>query len=236
MNPGRTFSLPMEARDYECDLQGIVNNSVYLNYFEHTRHSFLKSIGLDFHRLHTEGLDAVVRRIEIDYRRSLTGTDEFTSSLRISMKGRLQCVFDQSIHRLPDGEEVEVIDEDFLEYPDRHLPRLVVRKPRPDPFQRRADVLHFRGDLAVELAATFEDAPVGLDCPSPGPTVLDLHDRDVDLFLLFPVELDLDLDRIGLLELRRRDDEWLLFLRDLDGCAAGEGDGGEQHNPAPDAV
>lgn len=96
----------MEARDYECDLQGIVNNSVYLNYFEHTRHSFLKHIGLDFRRLHREGVDAVVRRIEIDYRRSLTGMDEFTSNLRISLKGRLQYIFDQSIHRLPDGEEM----------------------------------------------------------------------------------------------------------------------------------
>jgi acyl-CoA thioester hydrolase len=106
MNSRITFSIPMEVRDYECDLQGIVNNSVYLNYFEHTRHSFLKSIALDFHRLHTEGLDAVVRRVEIDYRRSLTGMDAFTSSLQISMKGRLQCVFDQSIHRQPDGEEM----------------------------------------------------------------------------------------------------------------------------------
>ena len=106
MNPERTFSLQMEARDCECDLQGIINNAVYLNYLEHTRHSFLKSIGIDFHQLHSEGLDAVVRRIKIDYRRSLTGMDAFTSSLQVCMKGRLQFVFDQRIHRLPDGEEM----------------------------------------------------------------------------------------------------------------------------------
>lgn len=96
----------MEARDYECDLQGIVNNSVYLNYFEHTRHTFLRSIGLDFYQLHLQGFDAVVRRIEIDYRRSLTSTDAFVSTLSITMKGRLQYVFDQSIHRQPDGVEM----------------------------------------------------------------------------------------------------------------------------------
>ncbi len=96
----------MEVRDYECDSEGIVNNAVYLNYFEHTRHSFLKHIGVDFNRLHREGFDAVVRRIEIDYRRSLTGMDEFSSDLQVSMKGRLQYLFDQSIHRLSDGEEM----------------------------------------------------------------------------------------------------------------------------------
>lgn len=31
------FSIEMEARDYELDLQGIVNNSVYQNYIEHAR-------------------------------------------------------------------------------------------------------------------------------------------------------------------------------------------------------
>jgi len=106
MKEERIFSLQMSARDYECDLQGIVNNSVYLNYFEHTRHTFLRSIGLDFHLLHIEGFDAVVRRVEIDYRRSLTGMDEFVSSLGVSMKGRLQYVFEQRLHRHPDGVEM----------------------------------------------------------------------------------------------------------------------------------
>ncbi len=35
------FELEFTVRDYECDLQGIVNNAVYLNYLEHTRHQYL---------------------------------------------------------------------------------------------------------------------------------------------------------------------------------------------------
>ncbi|NLI24182.1 MAG: acyl-CoA thioesterase, partial [Bacteroidales bacterium] len=32
---GYYFELEMEVRDYECDIQGIVNNAVYMNYLEH---------------------------------------------------------------------------------------------------------------------------------------------------------------------------------------------------------
>ena len=36
MNPSYIFSLEMQVRDYECDLQGIVNNANYQHYTEHT--------------------------------------------------------------------------------------------------------------------------------------------------------------------------------------------------------
>ena len=63
---GQPFELEFSVRDYECDLQGIVNNGVYLNYFEHARHSFLITKKIDFAGLHAEGIDLVVSRIEID--------------------------------------------------------------------------------------------------------------------------------------------------------------------------
>ena len=34
------FELKMKVRDYECDLQGIVNNANYQHYIEHTATSF----------------------------------------------------------------------------------------------------------------------------------------------------------------------------------------------------
>ena len=39
------FETRMEVRDYECDIEGIVNNANYLHYIEHTRHLFLRSLG-----------------------------------------------------------------------------------------------------------------------------------------------------------------------------------------------
>ena len=42
------FETRMEVRDYECDIEGIVNNANYLHYAEHTRHLFLRSLGVSF--------------------------------------------------------------------------------------------------------------------------------------------------------------------------------------------
>ena len=96
------FELEFTVRDYECDLQGIVNNSVYLNYFEHTRHTFLLSRKIDYAQLHKDGLDLLVARIEIDYKLSLTSGDRFLIRMNTYSEGPLRMIFDQYILRLPD--------------------------------------------------------------------------------------------------------------------------------------
>ena len=50
------FKLNMSVRDYECDLQGIVNNAVYQNYLEHVRHAYLRSVGIDFAEYAARGI------------------------------------------------------------------------------------------------------------------------------------------------------------------------------------
>lgn len=97
------FELPFKVRDYECDLQGVVNNGVYQNYLEHTRHEYLKEIDLDFAQMHEEGQDAFVVRIEIDYKTALRSGDEFVVKLRPDREGRIKFVFYQDIYRLPDN-------------------------------------------------------------------------------------------------------------------------------------
>ena len=96
------FEEYFKVRDYELDLQGVVNNSVYQNYLEHTRHEFFKAIGLDFAALHYEGIDAFVAKVEIRYRHPLRSGDKFVCRLNVEKKGKLQYVFYQDIFRLPD--------------------------------------------------------------------------------------------------------------------------------------
>lgn len=95
------FRTEMEVRDYECDIQGIVNNANYLHYLEATRHKFIQSLGLSFKKLHDDGMDVVVSEIEIKYRTALTGDDKFLSCLNYHRDG-IRLVFEQDIYRLSD--------------------------------------------------------------------------------------------------------------------------------------
>ena len=95
------FETRMEVRDYECDIEGIVNNANYLHYLEHTRHLFLKSRNLSFAEMHRKGVDAVVARMNLQYKVPLRCDDEFVSRLSVSKEG-IRYVFRQDIYRLPD--------------------------------------------------------------------------------------------------------------------------------------
>ena len=99
------FELKMKVRDYECDLQGIVNNANYQHYIEHTRHEFLLAHGISFARLHEEGTDAVVARLNMQFKTPLRSGDEFVSKLYLKKEG-LRYIFLQDIFRLPDMKAV----------------------------------------------------------------------------------------------------------------------------------
>lgn len=96
------FSIELDVRDYECDMQGIVNNAVYQNYLEHTRHQYLKSIGLNFSNLTARGIILVLISIELNYKLSLRSGDSFISGLSMLRISPLRFGFEQYIIRNPD--------------------------------------------------------------------------------------------------------------------------------------
>lgn len=99
------YELQMKVRDYECDIQGIVNNANYQHYLEHTRHQFLLSLGVKFVEMHTRGIDAVVARINIQFKTPLKSDDDFVSKLYLKKEG-LRYVFFQDIYRASDNKLV----------------------------------------------------------------------------------------------------------------------------------
>jgi acyl-CoA thioester hydrolase len=100
------FPLSMAVRDYECDMQGVVNNAVYQNYLEHARHEFLKAHGIDFAALTRAGINLVVVRAELDYKGSLTSGDAFVVYTRMEQQSRLKFAFHQRIVRERDGKDM----------------------------------------------------------------------------------------------------------------------------------
>lgn len=96
------FETRMEVRDYECDIEGIVNNANYLHYIEHTRHLFLKSRGVSFAQMHERGVDAVVARVTMQYKVPLRCDDVFISRLAVTKHGA-KFVFQQDLFRERDG-------------------------------------------------------------------------------------------------------------------------------------
>lgn len=95
------FELRMKVRDYECDLQGIVNNAIYQHYTEHTRNEFLRSRLEGMEDLHERGIDTVVARLEMQFKAPLHPGDEFLCGLNVRKEG-LKYIFDQDIVRLKD--------------------------------------------------------------------------------------------------------------------------------------
>jgi len=96
------FETEFEVRDYECDIQGIVNNANYLHYTEHTRHLFLQSAGLSFSRLHSQGVDAVVARMQLQFKTPLRPDDIVLSKLWLEREG-LRYIFHHDLYRKADG-------------------------------------------------------------------------------------------------------------------------------------
>lgn len=97
------YELRLKVRDYECDLQGIVNNANYQHYIEHARHEFLLSTGVSFADLHRRGIDAVVARLNMSFKTPLRSGDEFVCRLSLKKEG-IKYVFFQDVYRLPDNQ------------------------------------------------------------------------------------------------------------------------------------
>jgi acyl-CoA thioester hydrolase len=86
----------MEVRDYECDIQGVVNNAVYLNYFEHARHILLTEKAVSFTTLQAQGINAVVYSSKVNYLFPLRPGNKFAITTSVT-HSKLKLIFEQSL-------------------------------------------------------------------------------------------------------------------------------------------
>ncbi|MET8168773.1 acyl-CoA thioesterase [Streptomyces sp. NPDC005329] len=70
------FSVRITVRGYETDVQGHLNQSVYINYAEHARWSLLQAAGITQAGLRAKGVGPVALETTIRYRRELLAGDE----------------------------------------------------------------------------------------------------------------------------------------------------------------
>lgn len=96
------FKVDFKVRDYECDLQGIVNNSVYFNYLEHARHEFLLANHIDFAALAEQKVNLVVVRSEMNYKGSLGPGDHFYVTVELERISKIKFAFKQQVIRSAD--------------------------------------------------------------------------------------------------------------------------------------
>jgi len=96
------YRLDFKVRDYEVDMEGVVNNSVYMNYLEHARHEFLLENGIDFAEYTSRGVYMVVAKAELEFKRPLKSGDRFWVGLNVFMQSKVRIVFEQDVYRYPD--------------------------------------------------------------------------------------------------------------------------------------
>jgi len=100
------FKIDLHVRDYECDMQGYVNNAVYQNYLEHARHEYLQKLGINFAVLAKQKINLVVVRVELDYRFPLQSGDHFWIGSNLERISKIRFKFWQDLYRHPDDKPV----------------------------------------------------------------------------------------------------------------------------------
>ncbi|WAU84178.1 acyl-CoA thioesterase [Streptomyces sp. Qhu-G9] len=70
------YAVPVTVRGYETDVQGHLNQAVYVNYAEHARWSLLQAAGISQAGLVAKGVGPVSLEMTVRYLRELRAGDE----------------------------------------------------------------------------------------------------------------------------------------------------------------
>ncbi|WP_369274261.1 acyl-CoA thioesterase [Streptomyces sp. R11] len=93
------FSVPVTVRGYETDVQGHLNQAVYLNYAEHARWALLHSAGISQTGLTSKGVGPVALETTIRYKNELLAGDEVEVTCAFTWGGGKTFTIEQTIRK-----------------------------------------------------------------------------------------------------------------------------------------
>ncbi|MBL1077257.1 acyl-CoA thioesterase [Nocardia sp. 2] len=94
------FSVPVTVRGYELDINGHLNQAVYLQYAEHARWEMMRAAGVPGEKMIASGVGPVVLENNIKYFRELHLGDEVTVSCEFEWSGGKAFTMRQEITKL----------------------------------------------------------------------------------------------------------------------------------------
>ncbi len=86
------------VRGYELDNQQIVNNAIYLHYFNNARLLCLKSLGINWAHWHRAGFNLVLVKSELEFKAPLKEYDQFKIITSYAKQGKVRVAFSQELY------------------------------------------------------------------------------------------------------------------------------------------
>jgi acyl-CoA thioester hydrolase len=94
------FRYPLDVRFFEVDSLGVVFNMWYLGWCDEAMSAFMESIGYGYATLRAAGMDAVLRKAELEWLDSLQAFQQAEVAVRVEQVGRTSFRLDFEISRV----------------------------------------------------------------------------------------------------------------------------------------
>ena len=100
MSIDKSFRYPLDVRFYEVDSWGVVFNMWYLGWCDEAMSAFMDSIGYGYATLRASGMDAVLRKAELEWLDSLQAFQQAEVAVRVEQVGTTSFRLDFDISRV----------------------------------------------------------------------------------------------------------------------------------------
>lgn len=98
-----SFRYPLDVRFFEVDSLGVVFNMWYLGWCDEAMTAFMDSIGYGYDALRAGGVDAVLRKAELDWVDSLEAFQHAEIAVRVDQVGTTSFKLGYDIERVDDS-------------------------------------------------------------------------------------------------------------------------------------